>query len=371
MSEKSIFERLSAIPQPLPEEPKPVALKAPEVFVPPPNSAVRARCVTDHRFLANDVLEMDSPEEHEVLFNLFPHREPGVIVADSIQDRLILWPRYSGKSTCSAVDIMQAILHDHDTSVLYVTDIDLAKNRLKQIADYFDNPTVEFRKAFPELCGLDQRTATQFTVRGRTNRASIDPTFTITTAASDITGGHFDYIFIDDLVTFNNSRSKEMRDKMHALYRKLRSLRKPNTRVVINGTHYDSDDTYARIRLAVEKEGARTKWLIDVRSCWSYGCANCGHKDLWHHATGECNHHDCDCSHFESDSVRGVLIDQFVTSGGQTLGYTVENLLHEQSEACLGLKDFLLQYENNPSLEATLNLPTFTGDVLDKFFGRE
>jgi hypothetical protein len=321
-------------------------------------------------FLANDVLEMESPEEHIILFDQFPHSEPGVITADSIQDRLILWPRGTGKSTCSAVDAMQNVLHNPDSSTLCATDIDLAKNRLKQLADFFDNPTRKFAELFPELCGLEKRSALQFTVKGRQNRTNIDPTFSVTTPAADTTGAHADLILIDDLVTFGNSRSQVMRDKVHELYRKLRSLRKHDTQVVISGTHYDSDDTYARIRHAVAKEGPKTKWLVDVRSCWSYRCKHCGHKDAWHDATGACKHCDCGCSHFESDAVRSVLIDQFATRSGQSLGYTVEYLLHEQSEACLGLKDFALQYENNcdPTVAVKTELPEFTDELLKRLF---
>jgi hypothetical protein len=321
-------------------------------------------CITDHAYLANKVLGMESPVEHVALFDLFPHRQPNITSKDPYSDRLILWPRFSGKSTAVSVDVMQAILHNRDVSILYVTtDIDLAKRRLTQIADYFDHPTEAFRKTFLDFVGLERRTVFEFTVRGRKNRTSIDPTFTITTPLSESTGSHYDIIFIDDFVTFFNSRNEEQRNQTYERYRRLRMLRTQNTLVIITGTCYDVDDAYGRIQKAAD-----SKWLIDKRSCWSYRCLKCGQKDLLHRKEGQPLMTGV-CCDFVSDGIKRVLIDRFVTKAGNMLGYSVESLEHERSEAGVGLANFVLQFENDARPEATVTW-RFTDDVLDKFYGR-
>ena len=331
-----------------------------------PDSFIRDRCVSDKMFLANEILGFESPAEHEVLFSDFPQRRPGIIEPDPIPNRLILWSRGLGKSTCVAVDIAQAVCHDKNVRILYQTsDDDLAKNRLQQIADFFDHPTEAFSKTFPELCGLEQRTVRQFIVRGRTNRSSIDPTFLISTPGMDTTGSRFDLIFLDDLVNLKNAATEAGREKAYEVYRAIRSQRSADARIVITGTCYHAEDAYARIQKAASAEGS-TRWLIDRRSCWSYRCKNCGEKDLFHSkAAGR------SCPNFESDGVRGVIIDRFVTRHGEAIGYTVDWLENERSEAGIGLKHFTLQYENNPAPEAGLNLPTWSHADLTKLFGQD
>ena len=84
---------------------------------------------------------------------------------------------------------------------MYVTvDIDLAKQRLKQIADIFDNPTPRFARLFPEYCELEHRVAEEFTVQPRTDRVSIDPSFAISTILSTNVGSRADLLLLDDNV---------------------------------------------------------------------------------------------------------------------------------------------------------------------------
>lgn len=330
-----------------------------------PDSDARSLCVAGHQYLAS-VLGMEVVPEHEALFNLFPHRQPGVIAADSILNRLILWPRGVGKSTCVATDIVQAILHNLNIRILYSTsDDDLAKARLQQIAGYFDNPTEKFRSTFPALCGLERRTVHQFTVKGRTNRTAVNPTCMISTPDSDTTGSRFDLIVLDDIVTFPNSRTESGRQKAFEQYRSVRSQRSADGQIIVCGTCYDPDDAYARIEKAAK---GSNQWLISRRSCWSYRCQNCGHKDLFHGKKG-C-YHGCRCSNFESDGVRVPIIDRFVTRHGDAIGYTTEWLENERSEAGIGARNFALQYENDARENAGLVLPRLTDEAFRSFFGK-
>jgi hypothetical protein len=329
---------------------------------------IRARCITDHTFLANDILEMESPDEHEILYGLFPQRQPDIIEPDPIPNRLILWSRGLGKSTAVSVDITQAILHNQNVRILYLTgDDDLGKNRLTQVANVFDKPTEKFAQTFPSLCGLEQRTTHQLVVKGRTNRTNVDPTLLVSTLGQDTTGSRWDLIFLDDLVNLKNSETEAGRNKAFEIYRGIRSQRSADARIVITGTRYDAEDAYGRIEKAVADEGL-SQWLIDVRSCWSYRCKNCGHKDLFHQKTGGC-YHGCECVNFESNGVRLPIIDRFVTRHGIAVGYTMEMLEHEKSEAGIGARNFALQYENNSAESAGLNLFSVSKERLDEIFG--
>jgi len=350
--------------------------KRPEIIKPPvpaPRTAseivaAQSPCITDHMYLANNILGMESPDEHEVLYSLFPQRRPGIIAPDPIPNRLILWSRGLGKSTADGVDIVQAILHDQNVRVLYLTgDDDLAANRLTQVARVFDDPTEEFARTFPELCGLEQRTTHQLIVKGRANRISVDPTLLVSTPGQDTTGSRWDLIILDDLVTFKNSRTEAGLNKAHEIYRTLRAQRSADARIIITGTCYDPNDAYARIQKAVAVEGSKN-WLVDVRSCWATRCRRCGHKDLFHWANG-CSR-NCTCTMFDSDGIRVPIIDRFVTRYGDAIGYTTEWLESERGEAGIGPINFSRQYENDARESAGKTLPEFTDDVLDKFFGR-
>jgi hypothetical protein len=153
---QSVADRLRAaqaqeLPTPVvsaePEQPAIVArfaepqevVTVPEPAAIPESDPERNLCISDHMFLANEILEMDFQPEHEILFSKFPQRKPGIALDDPYTDRLILWPRGSLKTSAVAVDAVQAVLHDPNVRILYVTsDIDLAKRRLTQVADFFD-----------------------------------------------------------------------------------------------------------------------------------------------------------------------------------------------------------------------------------------
>lgn len=344
---------------------------APEVEVADSDSANhidRNRSICDHMFLGNSVLGLDFQDEHRFLFGLLPQRMAGVILDDPFADRLILWPRFSMKTSAISVDIMQAILHDQNVRILYlIGDDSLGQQRRKQIAGFFEEPTPEFQSLFPQLCALKHSVSQYFTVHGRTDRSLVDPTFTVSTPKSNKVGGHYNLIYIDDLVDRNNSTSPEMRDKMFQLYKDTRFLLAAGGRIIVTGTTYHEDDAYGRIRKAAD-----ARWLVDVRACWSYRCVKCGHKDLWHGASG-CKHASnqlCPCSGFVSDGVKGVLIDRAITRSGGQIGYTVPDLERERSEAGSGQGTFACQMENDPRVEAAKNWPKFTDEVLEKFYGR-
>ena len=87
-------------------------------------------------------------------------------------------------------------------------------------------------------------------IAGRTTHAKEK---TVNTCGADgaITGGHFDEIDVDDLVTFRNSRTHNNRQKIKDWFKMtlLPMVTDENTGFHIKGTPYHPDDLYSNLRL--------------------------------------------------------------------------------------------------------------------------
>ncbi|HEV2523326.1 MAG TPA: hypothetical protein VGT24_13180 [Candidatus Acidoferrales bacterium] len=308
----------------------------------------------------NQVLGFELQPEHDILLD--------AILDGRFLDVLILWPRASGKTSCIAVAVVLSLLRNPNLRVTYHTaDIDLAERRLRQIADCFDKPTEKFQRLFPELCGLERRVAQEFFVKGRSNPAIIDPSFTVSTIVAANTGSRADLMILDDIVSEANVISENSRDNNFTRYQLIRGLRSGSARMIVSGTVFHPKDTYARIRQAVEAEGENTLWRVDVRSVWRYRCANCHHKDVFHNEENQscrmCEREGYRCPHF-APGEKCVLIDAHRTKSGEVFGFTLEGLLRERGESRMGLANFTRQLEMNADPAATTEWPRFTPEFL-------
>ena len=309
----------------------------------------------------NQVLGFELAPENEILLD--------AILDNRFSDVLLLWPRASGKTTCIAVAVVISLLRNPNLRVTYHTaDIDLAERRLRQIADCFDKPTEKFQRLFPEFCGLERRVAHEFFVKGRNNPALIDPSFTVSTIMMANTGSRADLMILDDIVSDANVVSENSRENTFTRYQLIRGLRSGSARMIVSGTVYHPEDTYARIRKAVEAEGDSCSWRVDVRSVWRFRCANCTHKDLWHdektNSCKLCEREGYRCPHFEQGG-KCVLIDAHRTKSGEIFGYTIDGLMRERGESRMGRENFAKQLELNADPAATTDWPRFTPQFLN------
>lgn len=319
--------------------------------------AERERYLRDPLAFGNEVLGFQLAPEHVVLLD--------ALLDESALDVLVLWPRGSAKSTCITVAAIISILRNPNVRIFYGTsDDDLATRRGALVKSFLENPTPKFRKLFPEFCNVRGR-GNEFTVSCRIDRTLVDPTFSTSPLGADPTGGHYDIIFIDDLVTKKNSEKPEQRRKVFERYQGFRGLRTASTRVVISGTIYDSDDAHSRILRAIDSEGESCHWRLDKRSVFQPRCANCQHKKIFHFANRcrLCAEGGCSCPQFEAGE-QCVLIEKRRTRSGGEYGWTLEELAREQSESRMGRKLFASQFEMNASPDVGFEHVKFTPEFL-------
>ena len=334
------------------------------------------------------IMGMDfQPEPHELLFKQFVPMRPGegFVLADldsEIKKRMILWPRGVYKTSAVRVIIVQLILNYPNVRICFLTGGDsLAVRQLKAVKSYFERPTLRFRLLFPEFCTHSVRnrkvkeqvdedgnvidnpaawtdelatlgTAHEFVVPCRTNQTFVEPTFAISTAKSVKAGAHFDFIFIDDLVNDQNYQSVPALEKCFQDYLQICPLLDPTGFIVMTGTCYSFGDTYERIQESAkneEKQLGTTIWRFSIRSCWSWGCQNCEHTDVYHDYRKNITEPPCTkcaCVGFKSSGVKGVLFPEARTWDKRPIGHTLKFL--EGEKIRVGDEFFANQYENQP-----------------------
>lgn len=114
---------------------------------------------------------------------------------------------------------------------------------------YLNNPA--FRQYFPEYCPKKplapetKWTESEIHVPNRGGRPMMEGTYEAFGADSTLTSRHFDYIKVDDLVTRENSTTRDQMDKIKQFYRAIFPLRNgPDTPIDIIGTRWDDYDLY-------------------------------------------------------------------------------------------------------------------------------
>lgn len=365
----------------------------------------RFRCLKYHLFLSGyvvaqkagdpdlppahiPILGMDFQDNpHSQLFSRFVQKRPGehFVLSDLetlTKKMMILWPRGLYKTSAVIVDIVQTILNYPNVRMCFLTGGDnLAKSQLARVKRVFEKPTKRFRHLFPEFCLVSKRvkrrvtnettgktstilewedelcemgTAHEFTVPCRTMDIFAESTFTISTARSVKAGSHYDIIYIDDLVNETNYRSVIALEKCYQNYIDICPLLEPTGYIVMTGTRYSFGDTYERIQELAKDEERRvghTIWKFSIRDCWSMGCRNCPHTDVYHDygvniLQPPCTTPGCPCIGFQPNGAKGVLFPETRTVDGRPIGHTLEFLESKRHE--YGDEFFANQYENRP-----------------------
>ena len=328
------------------------------------------------------ILGMDfQPDPHTRLFSCFLQKRPGenLVLSDLDQQtkkRMILWPRGLFKTSAVRVDIVQIILNYPDVRICFLTGGDkLAKAQLRAIKQFFEKPSKRFKWLFPEFCLKDVRNkkivdetdpraysaqlcklgnAHEFTVPCRVNNNFPEPTFAISTARSVKAGSHFDIIYIDDLVNEQNYRKVESLEKCYQDYIDICPLLEPSGFINMTGTRYSFGDTYERIQDDAKKEMkemGQTIWKFFIRDCWSHGCQNCTHTNVYHDfdvniLQPPCIVPGCACMGYADRGNKDVLFPLARTVTGRQIGHSLRFLEGELIR--VGAEFFANQYENKP-----------------------
>lgn len=344
--------------------------------------AARFKCKSDPIYLS-DVLQFDLVENpHRMMFAQFTPMRPGTTLAelDPVKKRrMVLWPRGHSKTVGLRVAMVQTILNFPNGRLCFLTGGDkLAKIQLAALKRVFEQPTPRFLELFPEFCltshqkkgsgewsdSLDELgTQHDFTIPCRTNTVFAEPTFKISTAKQVKAGGHFDFLFVDDLVNETNIGSPTALDKCYTNFLTLVPLLEPVGYMMVTGTRYFFGDTYEQILDQAKVAGESSLWKFSVRDCWSTTCTVCNRPEVFHdrESAGAPGTPGYPCVGFVSDGVRTVLFPQVTTRDGRLFGFTLDIL--DKIKADIGEDMFAKQYENNPMSASQV---TFTQELLNQ-----
>jgi hypothetical protein len=342
----------------------------------------RLRAKSDPLYLS-EILGSDLVENpHRMLFAQFTPMRPGTPLAELdpvIKRRMVLWSRGHGKTVGLRVAMVQTILNYPNYRLCFLTGGDaLAKLQLAALKQVFEEPKQKFLELFPEFCltshqnkktlewsdSLDELgTQHEFTVPCRTNTVFAEPTFKISTIKMVKAGGHFDFLFADDLVNETNVDSPKALEKTYKAFLKLVPLLEPTGYLVVTGTRYYFGDPYEVIIEQSKAAGEASLWHFSIRDCWSTGCKTCGRPDVFHNRSVNIlqppGMPGYECAGFVSDGVRAPLFPQVKTRDGRLFGFTLDIL--DKIKVDIGDDEFSKQYENNP---LATSLQTFTETMI-------
>ena len=162
-------------------------------------------------------------------------------------DELCLGPRGFAKTTVRAVirTIWKLTENPNEQFAIISDTTDQAVKFMSEIKQQLE--TNEYlRLLYPELSPGRIWTNKEITITGATN---ISKEASVTAlGVGQGTGSHFDDILLDDIVDFDNVKTKHRRDNLeHWVNMSLMPMLKAGGTIHLNGTRYHQDDYYGRI----------------------------------------------------------------------------------------------------------------------------
>lgn len=164
--------------------------------------------------------------------------------------KALLLPRDHLKTSMVTIGkSIQFILNDINVRILIANQIwDFSRKILSEIKGHLED-----KSDLPQLFGQfisNSWTADSIVVKQRT-RSLKEPTIMTTGVEAENTGGHYDKIFLDDLMGHQNCQTPEQREKAKRFRRSMIALLEPGGEIIDIGTRWHNDDTFSEI---IEKE---------------------------------------------------------------------------------------------------------------------
>lgn len=172
-------------------------------------------------------------------------------------DKMIIVPRFHLKSTWVKLRLVQLILIDPNVRILLVSATSrLVEKHLKWIKRILSNPKLRalFPKQLPDpgraFKGWEKSSANELIVwrDPKQEHAPDAPQILAVGAEAEITGFHFDYAFLDDIVTDENVKTQSQLLKIEDWWEYLQPILEADAEITITGTPYHYRDLYARVR---------------------------------------------------------------------------------------------------------------------------
>lgn len=177
------------------------------------------------------------------------HDDLEKFLAGWARKKAILLPR--GHLKTSLVTIaksIQFILRDPNVRILIANQVwDRARDILREIKGHLEAGVL------PQMFGhfaSHKWTEDSVVVRQR-RKVHKEPTIMTTGVEAETTGGHYDVIFLDDLVGLQNSQTPEQLEKAKRFRRSMINLLEPGGKIIEIGTRWHLNDTFSEI---LEKE---------------------------------------------------------------------------------------------------------------------
>lgn len=273
--------------------------------------SVRWRARYDHSFLGTQILRMDKLikerthgpllrslqqfprptrkqfEENDVLVGnqwVYTPVYEDILKLPGKRDRLLLFPRGSGKTTlnCELGTISWLLNYPEIAIAIFQASKDKAKDIIYSIKQHFiDNPI--FRLYFPEYCPPpgEKNFGTQdaFTTPARSlyfKRARREESVMAAALEAGLTGYHFEVMKFSDVVTLDNISTPEQITKTIDFFDKTKyqSISAGLYWRDVEGTRYHFGDLYGNII---------SKWERDIKtkgeSPWQVFCGGCWEKE--------------------------------------------------------------------------------------------
>jgi hypothetical protein len=217
--------------------------------------AARANALADTGTLARLVLGYDYDKDARTgecirpggILDTGPHQRMVEFLDSPSLNKHLEAPRGSYKTSLLQAYVIRRVLLNRNLRLLYVMETcQLAEEKIKEIRDHFE-PGTRLSELFGDLRTAEWSVADGFTIRGRTLSGLSGKSFKPAGVDKGVTGGHYDIIVLDDVVTWNNVNTAEGLDKTRAFFRMVQPLLDPGGTLVVVGTRYDEEDLYAHI----------------------------------------------------------------------------------------------------------------------------
>jgi hypothetical protein len=207
-----------------------------------------AREVLGYNYTKDEKTGALTRDDHSGVSKYGKHREIiDFIDASADRRKMLQAPRGALKTTIAQAWVMRLVLKNPNLRVLWASETySQALTAIGAIKSEFDDCEV-LRNLFGDLKVKGKWATTKFTIAGRTLTNQKEATFQAGGIDKALTGGHFDIIICDDLVSWNNVRNAGGMTKVLDFFRMVEPLLDPGGFLLVTGTRYSEEDLYAHI----------------------------------------------------------------------------------------------------------------------------
>jgi len=203
---------------------------------------IRQKCKTDLKFLCKHVLGMEDWQDglHDDLAEFIKN--------SSNRKKLLLIPRNHLKSSLVTVGyaIQQVLVNPNIRILITNATLRRCEEFMTQIQGYLTGAS-----ALPDLFGPFQNkntrwTIDQLTIAQRKMGRIKEPTISVASITTNVTGGHYDLIIHDDLVERGNIGTPDQIQKVKDFFSDSLNLA-PNAPIIVIGTRWAVQDLYGEL----------------------------------------------------------------------------------------------------------------------------